>query len=218
MQVSKQSVPGATRVRPAPLAAPVSPPKSCVEAHGSGLSCRTGGVTMPYPPTLDRSSRDPEGVELQNNKKQVFTREDRMRSKLMLSLTASAAVMLFDPTIQEVWAQDQAALSGTVSSEAEGNMEGVVVTAKKPGSIVQVSVTTDAQGRYSFPENRLDPGEYAISIRAVGYDIASPAKAMVEPETTTTTDIKLQKTKKLARQLTNAERMMSIPGTEEHKA
>ena len=141
-----------------------------------------------------------------------------MRSQLMLSLTASAAVMLFDPTIQKVWAQDHAVLTGTVSSEAEGNMEGVVVTARKPGSIVQVSVTTDAQGRYSFPDNRLEPGEYAISIRAVGYDISAPAKALVEPETTTTTDIKLDKTKNLASQLTNAEWMMSIPGTEEQKA
>jgi len=141
-----------------------------------------------------------------------------MRSQLMLSLTASAAVMLFDPTIQKVWAQDHAVLTGTVSSEAEGNMEGVVVTARKPGSIVQVSVTTDAQGRYAFPENRLDPGEYAIGIRAVGYDISGPAKAMVQPETTTTTDIKLNNTKNLAGQLTNAEWMMSIPGTEPQKA
>jgi virginiamycin B lyase len=141
-----------------------------------------------------------------------------MRSQLMLSLTAAAAVMLFDLAIQQVWAQDGAGLTGTVSSEAEGKMEGVVVTARKPGSIVQVSVTTDAQGRYAFPENRLEPGEYAISIRAVGYDISAPAKAMVEPETTTTTDIKLEKTKNLAGQLTNAEWMMSIPGTEEQKA
>ena len=141
-----------------------------------------------------------------------------MRSKLMLSFTASAAVMLFHPTTQTVWAQDQAALTGTVSSDAEGNMEGVVVTANKPGSIVQVSVTTDAQGRYTFPENRLDPGEYAISIRAVGYDIDAPTKATVEPEKTTTADIKLKKTKNLASQLTNAEWMMSIPGTEEQKA
>ena len=97
-------------------------------------------------------------------------------------------------------------------------MEGVVVTASKPGSIVEVSVTTDAQGRYSFPESRLDPGEYAISIRAVGYDIDSPAKATVAPEATTTADIRLKKTKNLASQLTNAEWMMSIPGTEEQKA
>ena len=141
-----------------------------------------------------------------------------MQSKLMLSLTASAAVMLFQPTTQTVFAQGQAALTGTVSSEAEGNMEGVVVTAKKPGSIVEVSVTTDAQGRYAFPDNRLEPGEYTISIRAVGYDISAPAKATVESEKTATADIKLKKTKNLASQLTNAEWMMSIPGTEAQKA
>ena len=141
-----------------------------------------------------------------------------MRSKLMLSLTASAVAMLFGPTIQKVWAQDHAVLTGTVRSDAEGNMEGVVVTAKKASSVVQVSVTTDAQGRYAFPENRLEPGEYTISIRAVGYDISSPTKAIVEPEASTTTDIKLKKTRNLASQLTNAEWMMSIPGTEEQKA
>ena len=141
-----------------------------------------------------------------------------MRSKLLLSLTASAAVILFQPTIQTVWAQGQAALTGTVSSEAEGNMEGVVVTAKRPGSIVEVSVTTDAQGRYTFPENRLEPGEYKLSIRAVGYDIAAPTKAKIAGEKTTTVDIKLKKAKNLASQLTNAEWMMSIPGTEAQKA
>src|ERR1700716_1763393 len=141
-----------------------------------------------------------------------------MRSKLTLSFAASAAVMLFHPATQTVWAQGQAALTGTVSSDAEGNMEGVGATANRPSSIVQVSVTTDAQGRYTFPENRLDPGEYAISIRAVGYDIAFPTKATVEPEKTTTTDIKLKKAKNLASQLTNAEWMMSIPGTEAQKA
>jgi virginiamycin B lyase len=141
-----------------------------------------------------------------------------MRSKLMLSFAATAAVILFHPMVQTVWAQNQAALTGIVSSDAEGNMEGVVVTAKKPDSIVQVSVTTDVQGRYIFPENRLDPGEYTISIRAVGYDISAPTKATVESEKTTTTDIKLKKTKNLASQLTNAEWMMSIPGSEEQKA
>jgi virginiamycin B lyase len=141
-----------------------------------------------------------------------------MHNKLMLSLTASAAVLLFQPTAQTVWAQGQAALTGVVSSDAEGNMEGVVVTAKKPGSIVQVSVTTDAQGRYTFPENRLQPGEYALSIRAVGYDINSPAQAKVESEKTTSTDIKLKKTDNLAHQLTNAEWVMSIPGTDDQKA
>jgi virginiamycin B lyase len=141
-----------------------------------------------------------------------------MRSKLMLSLTAGVAVILSHPLAQTVWAQRQAALTGTVSSDAEGKMEGVVVTASKPGSIVEVSVTSDVQGRYTFPESRLDPGEYTISIRAVGYDIDNLTKATVAPEATTTADIRLKKTKNLAGQLTNAEWMMSIPGTEEQKA
>jgi streptogramin lyase len=141
-----------------------------------------------------------------------------MRSKQTLGITTSAVVMLFCLITPSARAQGQAALTGTVSSDAEGVMEGVVVTAKKPNSIVQVSVTTDAQGRYVFPESRLEPGDYAISIRAVGYDIDVPTKAIVESEKVTTTDIKLRKTGNLAGQLTNAEWTMSIPGTEEQKA
>src|SRR4051812_12830825 len=98
-----------------------------------------------------------------------------MPSKLMLALTASAAVMLMPLTSQVVWAKGEA-LTGTVSSDREGKMEGVVVTAKKPGSIVEVSVTTDAQGHYSFPDSHLTPGEYTLSIRAVGYDMSAPTK------------------------------------------
>jgi virginiamycin B lyase len=143
---------------------------------------------------------------------------ETMRSKLMSRFTASAAAILFSFTTQTVWAQGEAGLTGTVSSEAEGNMEGVVVTAAQPGSIVRVSVTTDAQGRYAVPQNRLVPGEYTLSIRAVGYDIDAPTKATVEAEKTTTANIKLKKTKNLASQLSNAEWMMSIPGTEEQKA
>jgi virginiamycin B lyase len=143
---------------------------------------------------------------------------ETMRSKLMSRLACSVAGILFSLTTQTVWAQGEAALSGTVSSAAEGNMEGVVVTAAQPGSIVRVSVTTDAQGRYAFPQNRLVPGEYTLSVRAVGYDIDTPTKATVEAEKTTTADIELKKTKKLASQLSNAEWMVSIPGTEEQKA
>ena len=51
-----------------------------------------------------------------------------------------------------------AALAGTVSSAEEGKMEGVVVSAKRPGSTIMVSVSTNAQGQYSFPQDRLAPG------------------------------------------------------------
>ena len=141
-----------------------------------------------------------------------------MRANLMLTLAATAAAMVLPAVSDAVRAEGQAALTGIVSSEAEGKMEGVVVTARRPGSIVQVSVTTDAEGRYSFPRHRLQPGEYTLSIRAVGYDIDSPTKATVATNKTASADIEPKRTKNLAGQLTNAEWMMSIPGTEEQKA
>ena len=45
------------------------------------------------------------------------------------------------------------ALTGVVSSQQEGAMEGVLVSAKRAGSTVTVTVATDAQGRYAFPRN-----------------------------------------------------------------
>src|ERR1700744_3823442 len=97
-------------------------------------------------------------------------------------------------------------------------MEGVIVTAHKDGSIVSVSVATNEQGVYSFPENGLEPGHYSLAARAVGYDLNGNPGADVVGEKSTTADLKLDKTKNLAHQLTNAKWVMSIPGTEDQKA
>src|SRR5260370_10219357 len=141
-----------------------------------------------------------------------------MRTKLMLSMTAGLAVILSQGVSHQAWAGTGTALTGQVSSAEEGKMEGVVVSARKVGSTVMVSVTTDAQGRYSFPESRLEPGQYALAIRAVGYDMDGRTTATVSAESSATADIKLKKTKNLAGELTNAEWMISIPGTEEQKS
>ena len=63
------------------------------------------------------------------------------------------------------------ALTGTVTSQAEGAMEGVLVGAKKVGSTISTWVVSNAQGQYSFPRDRMEPGKYAVSIRAVGYEL-----------------------------------------------
>ena len=55
-------------------------------------------------------------------------------------------------------AQTPAALTGQVTSGEEGPMEGVLVSAKKAGSTVTITVVSDAQGNYSFPAAKLDPG------------------------------------------------------------
>jgi virginiamycin B lyase len=144
-----------------------------------------------------------------------------MRTKrLWQGICAGLAVMLLPVAIHCVRAQNgpPVALTGKVTSEAEGAMEGVVVSAKKAGSIVTVSVISDAQGRYSFPASRLGAGKYSLKIRAIGYELEGPATTDVADEQTATVDLKLRKTKKLAAQMSNAEWMMSLPGTEDQKA
>ena len=106
-------------------------------------------------------------------------------------------------------------LSGQVTSTEEGAMEGVLVSAKRAGSTITVTVATDAQGRYSFPAARLAAGEYALRIRAVGYDLDGPATVKVGAQTSA--DLKLRKTEDLASQLSNGEWLASVPGTDAQK-
>jgi virginiamycin B lyase len=115
-------------------------------------------------------------------------------------------------------APSSASLSGKVSSQAEGMMEGVLVGAKKAGSTITTWVVSNAQGDYSFPRDRLTPGKYAISIRAVGYELPKTF-AEVTPQSAQL-DLKLSKvtsSSRLAQQLSNAEWLMSVPGTQEQK-
>jgi Carboxypeptidase regulatory-like domain len=104
-----------------------------------------------------------------------------------------------------------AALTGKVTSIEEGAMEGVVVSARKEGSTIRISVVTDAQGQFSFPATILDPGSYKISIRAAGYDLEGIATANVEAIKTATADLRLTKTRDLTAQLTNADWISSLP-------
>src|SRR5499427_8705821 len=143
-----------------------------------------------------------------------------MRTQRLLSiLMLGVAAVFFQATPQPAAAGNKAAaLAGQITSEAEGAMEGVVVSAKKDGSSVTVSVMSDAQGHYSFPADRLAAGKYTLKIRAVGYDLAGPATANVADEQTATVDLKLHKTHSLAAQMSNAEWMASLPGTEDQRA
>jgi len=115
-------------------------------------------------------------------------------------------------------AQTVTALTGQISSTDEGPMEGVLVSAKKSGSTMTFTVVSDEKGRYSFPTKKLEPGQYGLSIRAVGYELMGSSVADVQSDKTTKADLKLRKTQDLAVQLTNAEWLASVPGTQQQKA
>jgi streptogramin lyase len=115
-------------------------------------------------------------------------------------------------------AQPSAAIAGRVTSMQEGPMEGVLVSARRAGSTITVTVVSDAQGRYRFPVDRLQPATYALRIRAVGYDLEAPRNVEVNGSGTTTVDLRLTATGDLASQLSNSEWLASFPGTDTDKA
>jgi virginiamycin B lyase len=138
-----------------------------------------------------------------------------------LAVIASAAFALtlnLSGSVSPAGTQGAAALAGQVTSAEEGPMPGVIVSARKDGSTITVSVVSDDQGRYSFPASRLEPGRYNLQARAVGYDLEGPKATEIAGGQPTTADLKLRKTRNLSRQLTNAEWMMSVPGTDDDKA
>ena len=95
-------------------------------------------------------------------------------------------------------------LTGQVTSAQQGPMEGVLISAKREASTITTTVVTDHKGRYSFPEGRIVPGRYALSVRAVGFDLAGANRVEISSDPAAL-DITLAPTKDLAAQLTNSE-------------
>jgi streptogramin lyase len=146
----------------------------------------------------------------------LTTEETLMQSRNLL-LALGAAAMAVALELVPAQAQAPMALSGQITSAADGPMEGVVVSARREGSTATISVVSDSAGKFGFPASRLAPGRYSLAIRAVGYDLEGPKNADVAAAGTATADIKLRPTKNLAKQLTNAEWLASFPGTDTQK-
>ncbi|OFW14058.1 MAG: hypothetical protein A3H29_18515 [Acidobacteria bacterium RIFCSPLOWO2_02_FULL_67_21] len=109
------------------------------------------------------------------------------------------------------------ALTGQVTSTDEGAMEGVLVSAKKAGSTITTTVATDASGQYRFPADRMEPGQYTITMRAIGYELGAPASVRLSGGAPSNADLALTRVRDLSTQLSNAEWMMSMPGTDQEK-
>src|SRR5579883_1341830 len=135
----------------------------------------------------------------------------------ILSLFVAASIALAFTLLGQTQSSTTA-LTGQVTSAVEGRMEGVLVSAKKANSTITVTVVTDDQGQYRFPAAKLEPGQYSLRIRAVGYDMDAPHTVDVFAGKTATADLKLVSAHDLAAQLSNSEWLMSFLGTEQEKS
>src|SRR5262249_12063224 len=109
-------------------------------------------------------------------------------------------------------------LTGKVSSAQEPTMEGVLVSLKKEGSTITTTVVTNDKGEDSGPNGRIEPGKYTITIRAAGYVLDGPKSVEIPAGGNAKADLKLNKSRNLAAQLSNGEWLASVPGSDKQKA
>jgi virginiamycin B lyase len=143
------------------------------------------------------------------------------KSAILLAFVGAGAALLSNGASAQAQTQKgagSATLSGGVSSLDEPKMEGVLVSAKKEGSTITTTVVSNSEGLYRFPAGRLEPGHYALTIRAGGYDLDNPASVEILVGKPANADIKLRKTANLAAQLANSDWLTSFPGTPEQKS
>src|SRR3977135_2849873 len=112
-----------------------------------------------------------------------------MRTRDYLLSTTFAVTFLLLPAALP--AQAQSALTGVVTSTEEGAMEGVVVSAKKDGSTITVSVVTDARGGVSSRASRLEPATSRLAPRAAGYELPGKSTATLAAGQEAKGDLKL---------------------------
>src|SRR5262245_51630019 len=110
--------------------------------------------------------------------------------KTRIALIAAVAGCFIAGLTRPAQTQSRFGLTGQVASSEEGLMEGVLVRAKKAGSTMTLTVVSDAQGRYRFPQAKLQPGQYTLSIRAAGYDLETPPVVDISSDRVTTADLK----------------------------
>jgi streptogramin lyase len=142
----------------------------------------------------------------------------RLLSRFVPAVAGGTLVLFLQAGINPGIAQSSgAALTGRVTSATEGSMEGVLVSARKSGSAITLTVVSDQNGRFSFPPGKLESGRYSLAIRAVGYELDGPSTVDVAERKTAQIELALRKTKDLAAQLSNTEWFTSMPGTGEQK-
>ncbi len=147
----------------------------------------------------------------------MLTRSMRVAIVAAWFATGGAAALLV-AGVTPAWAQGASpTLRGTVSSVREGPMEGVLVSARRQGSPITVTVVSNAKGEYAFPAGRLEAGSHHLAIRAAGYALDGSDAIEIGAAGNATADLKLKPAPITPDQWTNSEWLSSAPGPEELK-
>ena len=96
-------------------------------------------------------------------------------SAVMAGIALTFALALFPAA--PALAQRGDALTGVVTSAEEGPMEGVLVSARKAGSTMTITVVTDEQGRYRF--RTIQPGLYPGRTRHYHVKVQAPGQRLL---------------------------------------
>ena len=150
------------------------------------------------------------------------TRFEKGSNKGRYALAAALAIA-FGVAISACWpaegsAQGASLLAGRVTSAAGGAVAGVPVRARKANSTFAVSVYTNSNGEYDFPDwADISAGSYALSITLPDFVHAKKEGVALTAGKTTKVDFTLEPRTPTIEDATATEIIAALPGTDEQK-
>ena len=116
------------------------------------------------------------------------------------------------------FAAEEPLLNGRVSSSRGGPLAGIPVRAHRENSNITVSVYTNRQGEYSFPEwSEVAPGSYNVAIELPDFEHVNREAVMLTSGKATRLDFTLQSRQPLLSEATAAEIAVALPGSDDMK-
>ena len=109
-------------------------------------------------------------------------------NKTLTALAVAASMGVAAPTIAQ---ESKGTIVGTsVSASTSQALAGVEVTIVNLETGLTRTVTTDADGRYTFP--LLPPGNYSLTAKKAGFTVAQQERFTVRPSARTNLDVTLE--------------------------
>ena len=116
-------------------------------------------------------------------------------------------------------ANEASLLAGKVTSSSGQPLAGVPVRAQRNNSTITISVYTNSQGEYSFPEwSDLSAGPYTIAVELPDYVAVNQRTLTLHAGDTAQVDFMLQARTPSVQDVTASDIVAALPGTDEQKA